>query len=1266
MASKKNEAKIKFTAETKEMREEVKAAERAIREYNSELRLNAEQMKTSGASAEALEKRYQILQEEAAQYDKKLKALNQELEAACKTWGENSEEAERLRIKINNTGVSVEKLKQQIAGTEAELSSYRKEMEEAGREADDTRNSYERLTDRIQEQKDELSRVEDAYKDAILQFGKGSDEAKELENRIKSLSQELDENEGALDEVETAAKAAAGQMDDLTESARDAGEGFTISKGAVATFAGNALTSLVGAAKDGASAIYNLADETREYRAEMAKLSSAAKSNGYSTEFAKEKYMEMYEVLADETAANTTVSNFMAMKISQDDMNQVLRAATGIWAKYGDSIPLDGLAESINETSNAGQVTGNLADALNWAGISEDDFNSRLSLCNDTQERQRLIIDTLNSKYGALADNYKKNNKQVMDANRTAAEYNDTMAELGEEMEPVTRAIKTGLMDVVKATMEMVDADTDKAAEKIGDAFEWIAENIEEIVRVGKYGATALGTIFMINKAAEFTGTIKNMISTFGLLRTATVAQTVATEGQAVAQTGLNAAMSANPIGILIAAGTALVGVMALINEAHVREQERIEEEIEQTYGLTEAQKELIGSIEERNQSYRDSIESRADEVNGIEQEYNYCQKLVEELRGIVDENGKITEGNEDRAAVITGILSDALGMEIEITDGVIQKYNELNSTIEDVIQMKKAESVASAHEEAYTEAIQGRRDAFKELSEAQKELEEATQKTADAQQEYDEVLAEHSRLTQENLESHGALNHKLGEHQTKLNAAGDALDKAKESQNKLEEAVNTTKETLNSYNVEITNYEGLQSAIISGEADAVEEALNRLVNSFITAENGTKEALEKQVDNMRETYNNLKKEVENGTPGVTKEMVNGAYQMVLAAEKELEKFDPKGAVDKKIDEMVKNTGKKRPVVKKEWKKTALEIEDVLMSIDTKKSATKKMDEYAKGINDTERKVTGAVDRTKKGIESKLDALNTYASSTKKMDEYTKGVNDKSYKVIGAANQTMRGVNSEFNALDAYNPASAKMGEYAQGVNNTSYKPIGAASQTMRGVNSEFNSLDAYSPASKKMGEYKQGISDSESKVTGAANRITRSFKSTMGAIDLSKEGYNAIAGFANGALGYDIGAAARKIADRTIQELRKGLDEHSPSKKAYEIGTYFSMGYTNALEDSLTNVADISKEMAYASIEPISKVTRSGFKDLFDRNVGMHIPFETDVQGMLGRHVQAAVSQGEIDYEKLGDIFIRAASQIDSSIIISNREFSRMVHEVR
>ena len=102
------------------------------------------------------------------------------------------------------------------------------------------------------------------------------------------------------------------------------------------------------------------------------------------------------------------------MGMSTEKNNKLIHAATGIWAQYGDSIPLDGLMESVNETANVGQVTGNLADALNWAGISEDDFNKKLEKCKNTQERQQLIVDTLDGKYGNLADTYKNTNSATI------------------------------------------------------------------------------------------------------------------------------------------------------------------------------------------------------------------------------------------------------------------------------------------------------------------------------------------------------------------------------------------------------------------------------------------------------------------------------------------------------------------------------------------------------------------------------------------------------------------------------------------------------------------------------------------------------------------------------------------------------------------------------------------------------------------------------------------------------------------------------------
>lgn len=73
-------------------------------------------------------------------------------------------------------------------------------------------------------------------------------------------------------------------------------------------------------------------------------------------------------------------------------MTKLTDAAIGAWATYGDSIPIDGLAESINETIRAGAVTGTFADVLNWAGTSEDKFNEKLSKCKTESERVNLVM----------------------------------------------------------------------------------------------------------------------------------------------------------------------------------------------------------------------------------------------------------------------------------------------------------------------------------------------------------------------------------------------------------------------------------------------------------------------------------------------------------------------------------------------------------------------------------------------------------------------------------------------------------------------------------------------------------------------------------------------------------------------------------------------------------------------------------------------------------------------------------------------------------
>ena len=67
-------------------------------------------------------------------------------------------------------------------------------------------------------------------------------------------------------------------------------------------------------------------------------------------------------------------------------------------------------------------MTGSLADALNWVGISEDAFNEKLASCSDESERNRLIMETLSGSYDeASAAFYRNNEALVASTGRTGA-----------------------------------------------------------------------------------------------------------------------------------------------------------------------------------------------------------------------------------------------------------------------------------------------------------------------------------------------------------------------------------------------------------------------------------------------------------------------------------------------------------------------------------------------------------------------------------------------------------------------------------------------------------------------------------------------------------------------------------------------------------------------------------------------------------------------------------------------------------------------------
>ena len=458
---------IEIGGDTTQLSESLHDVNKSIASTQAQLKDVEKLLKLDPTNTEMLAQKQELLTQAISKTEEKLETLKDAAVQAEKQLGEGKISQEQFAA-----------LQREIAATEIELKRYDSQLDTAADATED---------------------LGDAAEQAAQDSGDASEEIGELSD--------------AADDLGDAAENAGDGTKDLGESARDSGDGFSVLDGAVATFIGNGLTALVSAIGDAISTFAELSESTQEYRENMSKLYTATSAAGMDADYITQAYSQLYGVLGDETATTTTISNFEKLGVSMQDMDSLLDSATGIWAVYGDSIPLDGLAESVNETAKVGQITGTMADAINWASASndtwtnalsgnaaalsafqsgvsqgmsaEDAFNEALAACGDEQERQQLIISTLNGLYADSAETYRENNASIIDAREATVNYQDAVAGVGAAMEPLQTTMtnfKANLISGVSpALQELSDAFMDVIAGADG-AEEGIASAVTGLV----------------------------------------------------------------------------------------------------------------------------------------------------------------------------------------------------------------------------------------------------------------------------------------------------------------------------------------------------------------------------------------------------------------------------------------------------------------------------------------------------------------------------------------------------------------------------------------------------------------------------------------------------------------------------------------------------------------------------------------------------------------------------------------------------------------
>lgn len=438
----------------KEFKKALAEINQSFKVLGSEMKLVSSQFDKNDNSMQALSARNTVLNKEIDAQRQKVETLRSALQNAAESFGENDRRTQNWQIQLNNAEAA-------LNGMERELSQNEQAIEALNNQEEQTVDATERLTQEISRQEGELAGLKRAYSNAVLEYGKGSSEARELEGRIADLSGELEENRDTLREASDSTEDFGDAMEDASDGAGKLSSGLSAATVAMGNLISSGIQAALNGIRELGSAIWNLDEATEEYRAAQGKLTTAFEAAGYSGEAAQESYTEFYKILGDTDTATEASQLLAQLAENEQDITKWTDIAAGVCGTFGDALPIEGLIESANETAKVGQVTGSLADALNWVGISEDEFNEKLAACSGESERNRLIMETLSGTYDEASQAFYRNNEALVASREGQARMDETLAGLGETISNVKNNLRAeflpAIADVVSAFTDMVN-----------------------------------------------------------------------------------------------------------------------------------------------------------------------------------------------------------------------------------------------------------------------------------------------------------------------------------------------------------------------------------------------------------------------------------------------------------------------------------------------------------------------------------------------------------------------------------------------------------------------------------------------------------------------------------------------------------------------------------------------------------------------------------------------------------------------------------------
>ena len=603
----------------------------------------------------------------------------------------------------------------------------------------------------------------------------------------------------------------------------------------VTSFSASLLQSLGGdtevAAEKANTAITDMSDNAHKMGTDMAAIQNAYQG------FAKQNYTMLDNLKLGYGGTKEEMQRLI------DDAN-ALNAAQGKLTNYSIDSYAD-IVDAIHDVQTEMGITGTTAAEASTTiqgSVSSAKaawHNLMIGIADDNQDFDGLVDDFVSSVETA-ADNILPRVDQSLEGILKLVQV------ASEKIIPrVITTISEKAPDLIEAGADIVLA--------LGDG---IIDNLDSIFAAVEKVATRI--IPKISKAfSELVPKIaKSAVSIINQI-----------DGTAIAVGGLIGAFKSLVSGNWIGAG---LGLVTAAFGAAQKAAQRYEESV---YNLTQQEKDWIEAGETARDELKRAKDARNESIDAIMRETKETQNLWAELQTLVDENGKVTKGNKNRADYILGELNEALGTEYSMNDGIIGQYKTMQQEIDKLIKKKQTEALLEAGNEAYTTSLQDK-DALLSAVSAEKT------KLENAQAAYEKAVTDY-----ENHKTFASTQDAIS-YKVKRNEAKDLLDAAKADYN---EAVDAASNALSTINTQ-------EEALSLAQQGRYEESIALLtkdttyrwkhVDDIKTISEAEKKQMKSDLDTQRRNVEIFREQYKKGTEGFTKPMLDEMEDALAELEK--------------------------------------------------------------------------------------------------------------------------------------------------------------------------------------------------------------------------------------------------------------------------------------------------------------------------------------------------------------------------------------------